>query len=106
METDDILCADCRICISEDESAMDRLLAAIEVEEGKSGFIFNRAKCEYLSAKRNESSLKMAGTPHFCMRSSTSAAPRTIKPTQRKGDKKKHILYDHTQQATSILLQL
>ena len=48
METDEILYADDTICISEDEEALNRLLAAIEVEGSKCGLKLNKKKCEYL----------------------------------------------------------
>ena len=48
METDEILYADDTICVSEDEDAMNRLLAAIETEVLKYGSKFNKTKCEYL----------------------------------------------------------
>ena len=48
MDTDEILYADDTICISEDEQAMSRLLAAIEVEGAKYGLKLNKKKCEYL----------------------------------------------------------
>ena len=48
MDTDEILYADDTICVSEDEQALSRLLAAIEKEVYKYGLQLNKKKCEYL----------------------------------------------------------
>ena len=48
METDEMLYADDTVCISEDEAALTRLLAAIEKEGLKYGLRLNKRKCEYL----------------------------------------------------------
>ena len=48
IDFDEILYADDTICISENERAMERLLAAIEEEGAKYGLQLNRTKCAYL----------------------------------------------------------
>ena len=48
MDTDEILYADDTICISENEQALSRLLAAIEMEGNKYGLQLNKKKCDYL----------------------------------------------------------
>ena len=48
MDTDEILYADDTICVSEDEQALSRLLAAIEGEGDKYGLKLNKKKCEFL----------------------------------------------------------
>ena len=49
MQDDEILYADDTICVTQDEEAMDALLAAIEKEGARYGLKLNRTKCEYLS---------------------------------------------------------
>ena len=49
MQDDQILYADDTICVTQDEEAMDALLAAIEKEGARYGLKLNRTKCEYLS---------------------------------------------------------
>ena len=48
MNEDEILYADDTICITQDEEAMERLLAEIEKEGSRYGLRLNRGKCEYL----------------------------------------------------------
>ena len=48
MDTDEILYADDTICVSEDEQALSRLLAAIEGEGDKCGLKLNNKTCEFL----------------------------------------------------------
>ena len=48
MDTDEMRYADDTICISEDEEALSRLLAAIEVEVNKYGLKLNKKTCKCL----------------------------------------------------------
>ena len=48
MEHDEILYADDTICMTQDEKAMNRILAAIETEGATYGLKLNLKKCEYL----------------------------------------------------------
>ena len=48
MDVDEILYADGKICVTQDETAMDKLLSSIEAEGKRYGFKLNRSKCEYL----------------------------------------------------------
>ena len=48
MQHDQVLYADDTICISEDDEAMERLLAAIETQGKEYGLRLNKHKCEYI----------------------------------------------------------
>ena len=63
MDTDEVLYADDTICISEDEAALTRLLAAIESEGNKYGLKLNKKKCEYLHFGRAGQVTFADGTP-------------------------------------------
>ena len=47
----EILYADDTICLTQDTKAMNKLIAAIEVEGNKYGLNLNKAKCELLHFK-------------------------------------------------------
>ena len=63
MDTDEILYADDTICVSEDEQALSRLLAAIEGEGDKYGLKLNKNKCEFLHFGKAGQVFFADGTP-------------------------------------------
>ena len=63
MGTDEILYADDTICVSEDEQALSRLLAAIEGEGDKYGLKLNKKECEFFHFGKAGQVFFADGTP-------------------------------------------